>query len=268
MNKNDYVHGYSEKENERLFDQANTLAELLHIDTIYPPENKILEAGCGVGAQTIILAKNNPNAQFTSIDISAQSLQEAKSSIDRAGISNVDFQLANIFNLPFEGNTFDHVFICFVLEHIKEPANALDCLKKVLKPGGSITVIEGDHGSAYYYPESKWAQKAIDCLVEIQARGGGNALIGRQLYPLLGRCSLKHVKVTPRQVYCDSSKPEWVEGFTKKTFIAMVEGIKESAIKEKLIESEEWDRGISDLYASAGPDGTFNYTFFKAVGIK
>ncbi|MGE5805027.1 MAG: SAM-dependent methyltransferase, partial [Ignavibacteria bacterium] len=50
MNNNDYVHGYSEKENERLIDQAETLAELLHDDTIYPADSKILEAGCGVGA--------------------------------------------------------------------------------------------------------------------------------------------------------------------------------------------------------------------------
>ena len=42
-----YVHGYDRRENLRLQDQASTLVELLHADTVYPAGNRILEAGCG-----------------------------------------------------------------------------------------------------------------------------------------------------------------------------------------------------------------------------
>ena len=52
-----YVHGYTVRENVRLVDQATTLADILHSDTIYPAGSNVLEAGCGVGAQTIILAR-------------------------------------------------------------------------------------------------------------------------------------------------------------------------------------------------------------------
>ena len=58
----EYVHGYSERELIRLYDQANTLAELLHHDTVYPPGSKVLEVGCGVGTQTVHLARNSPDA--------------------------------------------------------------------------------------------------------------------------------------------------------------------------------------------------------------
>ena len=68
--KKAYVHGYNQRENIRLQDQASTLVELLHSDTIYPAGSRILEAGCGVGAQTTTLAKNSPGALITSIDIS------------------------------------------------------------------------------------------------------------------------------------------------------------------------------------------------------
>ncbi|MFN2126396.1 MAG: SAM-dependent methyltransferase, partial [Anaerolineales bacterium] len=37
-------------------DQASTLVELLHSDTFYPAGTKVLEVGCGTGAQTITLA--------------------------------------------------------------------------------------------------------------------------------------------------------------------------------------------------------------------
>ncbi|MEQ8204514.1 MAG: SAM-dependent methyltransferase, partial [Smithellaceae bacterium] len=60
MNKA-YVHGYDQRENIRLQDQASTLVELLHSDTTYPAGSRVLEAGCGVGAQTITLAKNSPD---------------------------------------------------------------------------------------------------------------------------------------------------------------------------------------------------------------
>jgi methylase of polypeptide subunit release factors len=57
-----YVHGYDPRENLRLQDQASTLVELLHADTTYPAGSSVLEAGCGVGAQTITLAANSPRA--------------------------------------------------------------------------------------------------------------------------------------------------------------------------------------------------------------
>jgi len=91
MNKK-YVHGYDLRENIRLQDQASTLIELLHSDTSYKAGSKVLEAGCGVGAQTITLARNSPQAHITSIDISESSVSEAKKRIEEAGFINVRFQ--------------------------------------------------------------------------------------------------------------------------------------------------------------------------------
>jgi hypothetical protein len=160
------------------------------------------------------------------------------------------------------------VFVCFVLEHLENPVEALKRLTTVLKPGGTITVIEGDHGSAYYYPESQYAAGAIHCLVEAQARLKGNALIGRQLFPLLQAAGFRDVAVSPRMVYVDSSKPGLVEGFTKNTFIAMVEGVRDEALKLGLIDAKTWEKGIDDLYRTTRDDGTFCYTFFKATAIR
>lgn len=263
-----YVHGYSERENTRLRDQSLTLAELLHHDTRYPPGARVLEAGCGVGAQTVILARNSPEARFTSVDLWPESVAAAQTAVAKAGFNNVTFHVADIFRLPFPEATFDHVFVCFVLEHLGRPLDALAELKRVLKPGGSLTVIEGDHGSTFFHPHSDLAHRTIQCLVALQARGGGNALIGRQLFPLLNRAGLRQVRVSPRFVYADSSRPEWVEGFTEKTFIAMVEGVREQVLAAGMMTAADWDRGIAEMRAAAGPEGTFCYTFFKATALK
>jgi len=262
-----YIHGYDTRENLRLHDQASTLAELLHSDTIYPEGSSVLEAGCGVGAQTVTLASNSPRALITSIDMSETSVVEARKAIQTAGINNVTLRQADIFHLPFLPGSFDHVFLCFVLEHLAQPVEALRALKYVLKPGGTITVIEGDHGSTYFYPDSDYARRAVRCQVELQARAGGNALIGRALYPLLKEAGFGKVHVSPRMVYVDSSKPALVEGFTKNTFTAMIEGIRKSSLESGIISETDFDKGITDLYRTAEEDGVFCYTFFKASAI-
>ena len=263
-----YVHGYDQRESLRLQDQAATLVDLLHSDTSYPEGSSVLEAGCGVGAQTLPLARNSPGASITSVDVSADSVAKAKAKADAAGLANVQFQQADIFALPFDPESFDHVFVCFVLEHLSQPITALLALRKLLKPGGSITVIEGDHGSAYFYPDSEAARRAIRCQIELQQAAGGNALIGRQLYPRLRQAGFDRVRVSPRMVYVDSSRPELVDGFTKNTFTAMIEGVREPAIKAGMIEPENFDAGIRDLYRTAEEDGVFCYTFFKAFAEK
>jgi hypothetical protein len=69
-------------------------------------------------------------------------------------------------------------------------------------------------------------------------------------------------------IYVDSSKPDLVEGFTKKTFIAMVEGVKEQSIRSGLMGEADWNQGIKDLYKTTEEDGTFIYTFFKGEATK
>ena len=261
-----YIHGYNPRENIRLQDQATTLVDLLHSDTTYPVGSRVLEAGCGVGAQTVTLAKNSPGASILSVDISEDSVAQAEQKVWAAGLTNVRFQQGDIFQLPFAPQSFDHIFVCFVLEHLKEPNVALRKLKSYLRPGGTITVIEGDHGSAYFHPDSDAANAAIHCQVELQSRAGGNALIGRSLYPLLVTAGYSDVWVSPRMVYVDSSKPELVDGFTKNTFTAMIEGVRQSAIEKGIIDPATFDRGIEDLYRTTESDGTFCYTFFKALG--
>ena len=263
-----YVHGYHPRESERLQDQAGTLVDLLHSDTSYPAGSRVLEAGCGVGAQTVTLARDSPGARITSIDTSAESLAQAKAALDAAGLTNVQFRQADIFALPFDPESFDHVFICFVLEHLSRPLDALAALKSLLRPGGTITVIEGDHGSAYFHPDNEDARAAIQCLVELQRRAGGNAMIGRQLYQLLVEAGFDAVRVSPRMVYVDASRPRLVDGFTRKTFTAMVEGVRQAAIGAGIIAPEIFDAGIRALYRTAEAGGVFCYTFFKAVGEK
>ena len=67
----------------------------------------------------------------------------------------------------------------------------------------------------------------------------------------------------------DESRPLWLEGFVNKTIIPMVEGVKEVALAEGMIDAATWEQGIRDLHATGTPpEGVFCYTFFKGVAVK
>ncbi|TDC37702.1 methyltransferase domain-containing protein [Actinomadura sp. KC345] len=263
-----YVHGYSGREAQRLGDQADTLAELLHDGTSYPAGSRVLEAGCGVGSQTVHLLSRSPGAHLTAADVSGESLARARARVaaDRPG-ARVDWLRADLHDLPFGDGEFDHVFVCFVLEHLPDPHAALVALRRVLRPGGTLTVIEGDHGSAFLHPDSAHARTAIGHLAALQAAKGGDPLIGRRLRPLVAGAGYDGVAVSPRTVYADGSRPGLARAFTLDTFTAMVEGVGDEAVAAGLSTPADWDRGVAGLRRAAEPDGTFCYTFFKAVAV-
>jgi SAM-dependent methyltransferase len=264
-----YVHGYSAREAERLHDQASTLRELLHHDSTWPPGSLVLEGGTGVGATTAIVAGQNPAVRFVSLDFGAASLRQAQADLAAGGVRNVALARGDLFRLPFPDAAVDHVFLCFVLEHLARPLEALAELSRVLRPGGTLTAVEGDHGSCYFHPETAAARAAWQCLIRVQADLGGDSLIGRRLQPLLRAAGLREVSVSPRTVYCDAARPQWLDGFVMRTIIPMVEGVREPALARGYIDAATWAQGIADLHATGtAPEGTFCYAFFKGVGVK
>ena len=265
MAQAEYIHGYQSSEQQRLHDQAGALAQLLHADTHYPAGSRVLEAGCGVGAQTLTLARQSPGALITAIDIEPASAEATRRRCAEAGVTGVQVLQADLMQPPFAPASFDHVFVCFVLEHLACPRQALAALRGLLRPGGTLTVIEGDHGTTLMHPDDADARAAVDALTELQRRAGGDALIGRRLHPLLSEAGFDGVRVSPRMVYADGSNPQLAEAFTQRTFAAMVEGVRAPALAAGLMEAGRFDAGVRALHRAAEVDGVFAYTFFKAV---
>ena len=119
-----YVHGYGDRENIRLQDQASTLTELLHLDTFYPEGSHVLEAGCGVGAQTVTLVRNSPGALITSVDISENSWPKRNERPRRKTWETYGFSKRTFFDClsnPVFSTTFSSVSSWSILPGLLRP---------------------------------------------------------------------------------------------------------------------------------------------------
>ena len=264
-----YVHGYGEREAQRLMDQAESVSDLIHHDTEFPPDSRILEVACGVGAQTVAMAQRLPACRFVSFDKIPQSVGLAAERVRTAGLREVHLLTADLFEAPFKPESFDVLFVSYLLEHLPDPLAALISLKTLLRPGGTLLVVEGDHGSCYFHPDTPEAIRAWKCLIEVQAGLGCDSEIGRRLHPLLQSAGFENVRVSPRMVYADKSRPLMQHQFVLQTIVPMVEGIRTEALAKGLISPAEWEKGVADLRETGlSSKGTFCYTFFKGSAKK
>lgn len=267
MDSAEYVHGYTERETRRLQEQSLILEELLHNGTSYSPGSRVLEVGCGVGAQSLILLRRNPGIHLTSMDMSAESLHIAREQVEEAGYTGVEFRHENIFDHALAPGSYDHVFVCFVLEHMEDAVKALVHMMKLLKSGGTITLIEGDHSSGRWKPETPASRAAWDGLVTSQQMLGHDPDIGKRLLPLMREAGIHQPLVKPLEAYADQSAPHLLDGAINQIIAPMVYSAEKSVLKNKLLPAPVWKQGLKDLSAVAtSPEGTFFYSWFKGVG--
>jgi SAM-dependent methyltransferase len=115
------------------------------------------------------------------IDIGAQVLDQARALAQGRGVSNVRFEEANVYELPFPDASFDVVFSNSLTSHLREPARALAEMRRVLKPGGVAAVVDNDPDTYIVSPPSSAMRVFIDLFVRVQRYNGGNRLLSRDL---------------------------------------------------------------------------------------
>lgn len=98
----------------------------------------ILDAGCGSGYKSLVLAEANPGAKIIGIDISEESVKLAKQRLQYHGFNNAEFYVSSIEDLPSLGLEFDYINCDEVLYLLPDIAVGLQAMKSVLKSNGII----------------------------------------------------------------------------------------------------------------------------------
>src|SRR4029077_5283180 len=111
-----------------------------------------LDVGCGPGTITLGLAQLVAPGEVIGIDIQTSLIERAASLEKARGQTNLRFEHADLYALPFADRCFDAAFGNGVLMHLAEPMRALAQLRRVLRPGGVIGVRDPDFGAVLYAP--------------------------------------------------------------------------------------------------------------------
>lgn len=168
----DYVHGYGTREQERLVEQAEHWRHRLIADgTVLEPGTRLLEVGCGVGAVLAVLGQEFPGIRLHGVDIEPKQLDYARGYLGRAGVE-ATLVNADAGALPFEHESFDHVWMMWFLEHVPEPLAVLREARRVLVRGGMITTIEVDYSTCRAEPSTPAFERLVRVMVQGMAAAG------------------------------------------------------------------------------------------------
>jgi len=110
----------------------------------FPYGSSGLDAGCGFGLQTVLLAESVGEAgHVTGLDISPESLFYARDIADKVGFSErVSFQEGDVNELPFDDDTFDWALSVDCVGYAPiEPSPLIAELARVVKPGGNVAIL-------------------------------------------------------------------------------------------------------------------------------
>lgn len=115
------------------------LSDFLTLDYL-PFKGKILEAGCGTGYTTHVIANMRRDAQITGIDFSKGSLKFASNFTKQNNYPNITYHWMDLRNINFPEKSFDMIICSGVLHHIENPRPIFSNLCKLLKKNGTIIV--------------------------------------------------------------------------------------------------------------------------------
>ncbi|KAL6915839.1 hypothetical protein ACHAP8_005443 [Fusarium lateritium] len=184
LGHNQYGQGYSQTQHHEWRSAENSSNHLLpKLQAIVKgnPIVKLLDVGAGSGTISASLARYMPEGEVTATDISDEILARAKEYADSQGVTNIKFQSANVFELPFPDSTFDVTHAHQVLCHLDTPVDAIKEMMRVTKPGGTVSLRESDMYMWCIWPELPALLKFHQLQIKIIEGKGGQGKGGRQL---------------------------------------------------------------------------------------
>ena len=211
-----------------------------------------LEVGSGTGTRSIAVAKYLTQGRVVGIDISESLLDHANKKILASGLKNLSLQKMDLFELNFEPDTFDFVYVRLVLQHLPNPVAALKNLHRVMRPGGFIFLEDTDRDWLTIFPTTKNWEKIYAEIKKAQIHRGGDSQCGRKLASFLNQSGFKEVEMNLVPVFGTGRIfSDWLKNYAPSFFnhfqsrelkekIKVLEDLKKMHKKKPLYMHQVW----------------------------
>jgi ubiquinone/menaquinone biosynthesis C-methylase UbiE len=143
------------------------------------PGVALLDGGCGPGSITLDLAAIVSPGAAVGIDKEPGQVELARTRAAAWKLSNVRFQVADLYALPFSEGAFDAAFLHGVLEHMQHPVAGLREIRRVLKPGGLVGLRHADFGAFLLEPRPAPLDRFAELFARLMLHNGGDPEAGR-----------------------------------------------------------------------------------------
>lgn len=139
----------------------------------------LLDVGAGPGTITADLAERVAHVTATEISEDAPALSRDQAA--ERGLTNIDFRVADIHDLPFADDSFDVTHVHQVLQHVHDPVQALRELARVTRRGGLVAARDSDYPAFTWYPVSSELDRWLELYMTLARANGGEPAAGRML---------------------------------------------------------------------------------------
>ena len=229
---------------------------------------RLLDVGCGPGSITRGLAARLAPGEVIGVDLSEETLESARREAAERRLDNLHYQVASVYELPFDADSFDVVFAHQVLQHLREPSAAIVEMLRVLRPSGLIAVRDVDWGTVAYHPSDPWLDRFMQVHVKTWTQNGGDPFMGRKLRALFNGAHVADVRISATQ-WCYATPDETLEWGD-----AYADRLLTSPMGARAVEHGNATQADLEAMATAfrawarHPDALWSFTHIAALGRK
>ena len=207
----------------------------------------LLDLGCGPGFFAELAAQELvPDGRVTGVDVDGSLLDLARTRASARDLP-IDYVLASGVAIPLPDDSIDFAYARFLFQHLDRPESVLAELRRVVRPGGTVMVMDTDDAGLLVYPEPSGFRDLIDAAALSQADRGGDRSVGRKLRGMLHVAGLLDVVANARILTTRHVPPQ--------TFVRVTMAFKSEMLDPRFIDPEAARGTINELVRLAdGPD--------------
>jgi SAM-dependent methyltransferase len=255
-----YIHGTNPDEQARLA-QLNALTNRTFIEFLQlPPAGRVLEVGSGLGILAAAVA-DAASADVVGVEFAWPQLARTPAR------HHVRFLQGDAHRLPVRDGVFDVAYARYVLEHVHDPVQVLGEMRRALRPGGAVAVLENDITLVRFDPPCPAFEEAWAAFGTLQRQLGGDGAIGRRLFRLLHAAGFAGIELSFQPEAHWQGSPAfatWVNNI-----IGNVESARDALIQTGLCSPALVDDAVGQLAALLGrPDASAGFVWNRARAVR